>query len=375
MAAFALNGAVLGTWGTRVPAVMERHSLSEASIAGLLLLMGMGALVAFPLAGRAADSFGAAPLTRVLAVLLAAAFALLGLAPTLTLLGLAIMGLGAAYAAMDVAMNSWATEVERHIGRSVMVSFHAMWSVGAGVGAAGGYLAIELNLSYAAHFALVALFLVLLVAPLMLVPWTSRRRTEPSRSPVFVLPKGPLVLVCVVAVSATLGEGATANWSAVYLVDIVGAEQSRAALGFAIYSAAMVATRLCADAAVVRYGPASVARLSGICAFTGLVLVVGVATMPASLLGFGLMGIGYAAIIPLVFSRAASDPERSSGEAIASVALLGHGAYLLGSPTVGVIAEAYSLRLAFGILAIFALLIVLLAPVLDAGGSRSKRNA
>jgi sugar phosphate permease len=272
-------------------------------------------------------------------------------------------------------MNSWATEVERHIGRSVMVSFHAMWSVGAGVGAAGGYLAIELNLSYAAHFALVALLLVLLVAPLTLVPWTSRRRTEPSRSPVFVLPKGPLVLVCVVAVSATLGEGATANWSAVYLVDIVGAEQSRAALGFAIYSAAMVATRLCADAAVVRYGPTSVARLSGICAFTGLVLVVGVATMPASLLGFGLMGIGYAAIIPLVFSRAASDPERSSGEAIASVALLGHGAYLLGSPTVGVIAEAYSLRLAFGILAIFALLIVLLAPVLDAGGSRSKRNA
>ena len=374
MAAFALNGAVLGTWGARVPAVMEFHGLSEASLSGFLLLMGFGAIVAFPIAGRAADTWGAAQLTRLLSVLLCIGFAFLGIAQDFIALAVAIVLLGAFYGAMDVAMNSWATEVERHIGRSVMVSFHAMWSIGAGIGAAIGFFSIKMGLSYSAQFAAVSCALVLLLGPFIFFPWQSRKLANRPRGSVFILPKGPLILVCVVAVSATMGEGAMANWSAVYLYDIAGADQSRAALGFAVYSAAMVMTRLYADRVVVRYGPTFVARISGLCAATGLALVVGFANPPLTLFGFGLMGIGYASIIPLVFSRAAADPDRSPGEAIASVALLGHGAYLLGSPAIGLIAEASSLRVAFGLLAILALAIAVLAPVMGTNTTMKLRQ-
>ena len=121
---------------------------------------------------------------------------------------------------------------------------------------------------------------------------------------------------------------------------------------------------LVADQFVVRHGPAVVARVSGMCAVIGLILVVGFASAPLTIFGFVLMGIGYASIIPLAFSRAAADADKSPGEAIAAVATLGHGAYLLGAPAIGLIAEASSLRVAFGLLGILAFMIALLAPVL-----------
>lgn len=364
MAAFVVNGALLGTWGSRVPAIIEWHGLSESSFSFLLLLMGLGALTAFQSVGRATDIMGAAKLTCIWAGALAVTAILIGLSPSVMTLGAAILCFGFAYAAMDVAMNSWATEVERQIGRSIIVFFHAMWSVGAGFGALGGYVAISLDLTVLSHFALASLTLAFVLVPALVAPWSSVPRLRRERYGILVLPQGMLILVSVIAVATTLGEGAMANWSAVYLHDVVGVGQSHAALGFAVYSAAMVMTRLVADRLVVGYGPVVVTRASGVCATIGVALVVGPTSVQATMLGFVLMGIGYAAIIPLAFSRAAADTSKSPGEAIAAVATFGHGAYLLGGPVIGLIAEATSLRAAFSLLGLCALVVAILAPVL-----------
>lgn len=373
MAAFTLNGAILGTWGSRIPAVVDFHSLTEAALGGLLLLMGIGALVAFPFAGRAADAYGAARLTRALALLLSISITFLGLAPNIIALSAAITCFGVLYGAMDVAMNSWAAEVEQYLGRSVMASFHAMWSIGAAVGAGGGFLSLEFGFSYLVQFVLVALTLGILLGPFIMTPWRSRIWSEKRAGPVYTLPKGPLIVVGIVAMAATLGEGAMAGWSAIFLNDVVGVDQSHAALGYAAYSTAMVAMRLSADGLVTRYGPALVVRVSGLFATTGLVLVVGFATMPLTIVGFIFMGVGYAAIIPLAFSRAAADPDIPAGEAIASIATLGHGSFMLGPFVIGLLAEMFSLRIAFGILAVLGLGIVIFAPVFQAGGSRDAK--
>lgn len=364
-AAFALNGMLLGAWASRVPAVVAYHGLSEALLGGFLLLLGAGALMAFPVAGRVADTLGAVRVTRVLAVAAAAALVLMGLAPDRVSLGLAILAFGVTYGGMDVTMNSWAAEVERHMGRAVMASFHAMWSLGAGLGAASGFAAVRLELTYSTQFALTALFLGLVLGPFIAAPWQSRRQARRAGAPVFAVPKGPLVLVGLVALSAGLGEGAMADWSAVFLHEVAATDQSRAALGYAAYAATMVAMRLCVDRLVMRYGPVRTARASGLCAACGLVLVAGVASFPAAMVGFVLMGVGYAAIIPLAFSRAAADPDIPAGEAIASVATLGYGAVLIGPPVIGFVAEASSLRVGFGLLGLFALAIAAFAFVLE----------
>jgi MFS family permease len=106
------------------------------------------------------------------------------------------------------------------------------------------------------------------------------------------------------------------------------------------------------------------ARLSGLLAASGAVLVIGPATLPLTLAGYALMGLGYAAVIPMAFSRAAADPVLPAGQAIAAVATLGYGAMLLGPPVIGFVAELSSLRLALGLVGVAALLIAALAPVL-----------
>ncbi|KAA2313431.1 MFS transporter [Pseudooceanicola sediminis] len=370
-AAFALNGLLLGGWASRVPAVVEKHGLSESGFGLLLLVMGVGALVSFPLAGRLADGFGAVRLTRWIIAFYLSTLILIGLAPGAAWLGVALFLFGMCHGAMDVAMNSWASEVEKHLRRSIMSSFHAMWSLGAGLGAASGFAATSFDLSIAGHFAILALLAALLLAPMTLCKWTSATRAHDRNSPVFALPRGPLVLVGVIALSAGLGEGALADWSAIFLRDVAGSGEAQATLGYAAFSVTMVAMRLGVDPLITRLGPTVVARCGGLAAALGIAIATGVATLPAALLGFVLMGVGYAALVPLAFSRAAADPIVPPGQGIASVATLGYGAMLLGPPVIGFVAEVSSLRIAFMLLGGFALLIALIAPVLQRDVTRT----
>jgi MFS family permease len=367
-AAFALNGVLLGAWASRIPDVMARHGLGEAGLGVLLLLMGIGALASFPVAGRLSDSLGAIRVTRGIALAYLATLVLVGFAPSVPLLGVALLLFGAAHGAMDVTMNSWASEVERALGRSVMSSFHAMWSVGAGVGAVTGFAATSLGAGVGLQFLAVSSLATAVLLPFLFVDWTSTRRERQSGAPVFAIPRGALVLVGLVALSSGLGEGAMVDWSAVYLRDVIGTGASTATLGFAVFSVTMVAVRLCADPVVTRFGRGRVARAGGLSAALGLALVTGPLAAWATFLGFVLMGIGYATLAPLAFSRAASDPNLPPGQAIASVATFGYGAMLLGPPAIGFVAEASSLRLAFALIGGLALLVAALAPVLDHPG-------
>ena len=158
-----------------------------------------------------------------------------------------------------------------------------------------------------------------------------------------------------------------ADWSAVYLRDVAFAGEGQAALGYAVFSVAMVTMRLLGDRLAARFGPAGAARIGGVLAFLGTATVVAVPTVPGVLAGFALMGLGYAVIMPLAFSRAANDPHVPQGRAIASVATLGYGGMLLGPPIIGFLSALVTLRLSFLLLAGLAALIVILARAMNRG--------
>jgi predicted MFS family arabinose efflux permease len=271
---------------------------------------------------------------------------------------------------MDVAMNAWAAEVEQAYDKPVMSSFHAMWSLGAGLGALSGYGAVQLELTVMQHFLLAGGVVVALALALSMVRWTSRR-TESLSGKVFALPSGALVLVGFTALCGALGEGAVADWSAIFLRDVTGAAESVAALGYAVFSVTMVAFRLAGGIVISRFGPAATARFGGICAALGVLGVVTASEAAIALSGFALMGIGYAVIMPLAFSRAANDPDVPPGQAIASVATLGYGGLLIGPPLIGFLAEMLTLRLAFTALLPLAVLIVLLSGALRPASTKN----
>ncbi|MGR3677975.1 MAG: MFS transporter [Paracoccaceae bacterium] len=359
---FILNGGLYGVWASRIPAIAERHALGAGQLGVLLLVLAAGAVVAFPFAGRAADRFGAALVTRGLAVVLAFALIAVGAAPTISVLAVALFAFGAALGGMDVAMNSWAAEVERHMGRPVMSSFHAMFSLGAGLGAGSGFLAGSVALTVPLHFTFAALSATVLMLWVAQISWESQRVEKPThaarKAPMFAIPKGPLIAVGLVTFCAALGEGALADWGAIYLVVLTEADEARAALGFAAFSLAMVAMRLLGDRITQWCGPVLAIRFAGSVAVAGSALVVIWPDYSIVLIGFALMGVGYALVFPLAFSRAANDPNLSAGEGIASVATLGYGGVLLGPPVIGFLAEISSLRMAFVTLVVLSFCLV-----------------
>ncbi|MFV0358172.1 MFS transporter [Tropicimonas sp.] len=363
-AIFALNGVLLGTWASRIPAIMQANDIGEGTFGLLLLVMGAGALISFPFSGRLSDTLGAYRVTRAIAFAYLPALPLLALAPSTGWLAVALFLFGITHGSMDVTMNSWATEVEKGMGRSVMSSFHAMWSLGGGLGAATGAGAVALGLSVTLHFVLASLIFGTIFLWMSRIDWVSQTRAHDPGAPVFALPRGALVLLGVMALASGAGEGSVVDWSAVFLTTELHVDEASAALGFTVFSIVMVAMRMVVDRLITIFGPVTVARVSGVSAALGLTLIVSSSALGTALAGFALMGIGYAAVWPMAFTRAACDPVVPPGQAIASVATLGYGAMLIAPPVIGFIAETFSLRVAFALLAMLALLVTLLARVL-----------
>ncbi|MEM6590168.1 MAG: MFS transporter [Pseudomonadota bacterium] len=365
-AMFLLNGALYGIWAARIPAMATRHDLDAGELGLLLLLLAGGAIAAFPLAGRFADKLGAAFLTLWIAVAYTVALGLTALAPNVAALAVALAVFGATHGAMDVAMNTWAGEAERHIARPVMSSFHAMFSLGAGLGAASGFFAEQWSVGIPTHFIVTGVAVAALTLAMARIGWVSPTQDRVSGTPLFPLPKGPLVAVGLIAFCTSMGEGAMVDWSALLLIETTRVTPAQAALGYTMFSVAMVITRLLGDQVTRAFGPTPTARIAGVIATVGAISAVSSTSYSVTLTAFALMGVGYAVIMPLAFSRAARDPHLPPGTAIASVSTLGYGGLLLGPPLIGFVAYASTLRTGFALLAVLAALIIVLAGAVRA---------
>ena len=363
---FAINGMVFGTWASRIPAIVDFHDLSPGSLGLLIFLAGLSAVIAFSIFGRAADRYGAAFITkRATLLLIPLTLIFIAYANSIWMLVFAVIFFGAIHGGDDVAMNAWAAEVEREYTRPVMSSFHAMWSLGAGIGAGLGSLLAFYEVGFKNHFSLISIVIFVLALSTAFVPFESQKNKKEANSPFISIPKGSLLPVATITFFASLSEGAVADWSAIFLKSVASLNDGNAALGFTVFSVCMFSMRLLGDRISFILGPATAARYSGLVALTGSIILLVSDSFLLLLLGFGLIGLGIAVIIPLAFSRAGNDETISQGTAIASIATLGYGGMLLGPLFLGLIAEITSIKTSFLILPIMAFFIFILSKHLS----------
>ena len=363
---FAINGMVFGTWASRIPAIVDFHDLSPGSLGLLIFLAGLSAVIAFSIFGRAADRYGAALITkRATLLLIPLTLIFIAYANSIWMLVFAVIFFGAIHGGDDVAMNAWAAEVEREYTRPVMSSFHAMWSLGAGIGAGLGSLLAFYEVGFKNHFSIISIIIFVLALSAAFVPFESQKNKKEANSPFISIPKGSLLPVATITFFASLSEGAVADWSAIFLKSVASLNDGNAALGFTVFSVCMFSMRLLGDRISFILGPATAARYSGLVALTGSIILLVSDSFLLLLLGFGLIGLGIAVIIPLAFSRAGNDETISQGTAIASIATLGYGGMLLGPLFLGLIAEITSIKTSFLILPIMAFFIFILSKHLS----------
>ncbi|HEV3378569.1 MAG TPA: MFS transporter [Thermoleophilaceae bacterium] len=362
-AVFFLNGAAFASWAVRLPALQERHALGEGALGLALLGAAAGLFVGLLAASALTARHGSRRVTSVAAVAYLAAVPLLALAPGRATLAAALVAVGFANGSLDLSMNAQAVVVERRYGRSIMSSFHGFFSGGGIAGAAAGGLAAAGGVALLPHLLTTAVVLgaVLAAAMRALPAESAQARAREAGKPVLVLPRGPLLALGAVAFCVLMAEGAINDWSAVYLRSVLDAGPGTAALGFALFAAAMTAGRLSGDRLVTWLGPTRVVRLGGALASLGLLATVLAPGPGLALAGFGLVGLGLAAIFPVVLAAAGRTPGVRSASALAAASTAGYLGFLTGPPLIGLLAELTGLRGGLGVVVACTALPLLLA--------------
>ncbi|MET9190664.1 MFS transporter [Streptomyces tendae] len=365
-AVFAVHGSVTGSFATRVPWIQDHAGVSAGQLGLALAFPALGASLAMPLAGSVSHRFGARTALRGLLALWTLALVLPSLAPNLLTLCLALFVYGATAGMSDVAMNALGVEIENRLDKSIMSGLHGMWSAGALIGSAAGTLAAHLGTDARTHHLLAAA--VLTVTGLVACTWVLDLQPAEDEDPPprFALPPRSALLIGAVGFCAVFAEGASLDWSAVYLRDELETSAGLAAACTTGFTLTMALARLAGDKVVDRFGAVRTVRVSGVLATLGGLLVVVGGHPAVAMTGFALMGLGIAVVVPLCFAaagRAGSNPSL----AIAGVATITYTSGLVAPSAIGGLAQATSLVVSFGLVTLLACCLVVFARVLRAG--------
>ncbi|GAB3952039.1 MFS transporter [Kribbella albertanoniae] len=362
-AVFCVHGAVTGSFATRVPWIQDHSGLSAGELGLALAFPAIGAALMMPLAARITHRFGTRAAQRGLLVLWTLSLILPSFAPGLLTLCAALLVYGGTAGMADVAMNALGVEVEHRLQKSIMSGLHGMWSLGALIGSALGTVAAHAELSAQVHHIIAAI--VLTVIGLVVCQFVLNIHPEDDDEPParFALPPRSALLIGAVGFCAVFAEGASLDWSAVYLRDILDSSPAVAAGATTGFALTMAVARLTGDAVVNRFGAVRTVRWSGVIAVIGGVLVVLAPNAVAAMAGFGLIGIGVAVVVPLAFVAAARSGSNAS-QAIAGVATITYASGLVAPSIIGGIAQASNLTVSFIVVTALTVALAIFAPVL-----------
>ena len=355
MLSFMVHGLIVSTWVSRIASIKPALHLSDGALGLAFLGTAIGSIAAIPVSGLLVTRFGSRRTARWTGVGFCIALVAPALAWNAITLFAALLIYGAMAGANDVAMNAQAAGTERLLGVPAMSRFHALFSLGGIAGASAGALIASRGISPLTHLAFSAgiLLIVALAWPRLTI------EIEESQAPARRLPitRLPIALVALSAIGFCifLSEGAIADWSGVYLKQILRVGDGSAAAGYAIFSVAMTIFRFTGDAIVTRIGRARMIRIGGLVAAAGLSLTVSAHSLPWALAGLAAAGAGFSSIIPLVFAAGGRIPSISQGAGIATVSGLGYLGFLIGPPTIGFVSEFTSLRMGLCVLVVLSI--------------------
>lgn len=342
---FFAQGATFALLVTRIPAIQDRYGISDALLPAFLaavpILAGVGSVTTEQLVRRVPPS----RLLRWSQPVVLLALLGVGAGGVVAELGLALAAFGLAVGALDASMNMLGVSLQRTYGRSIMLSFHAVYSLGGIVGAslawAGAHWHLALWVSYLPVVA------VLLPATLVGSRWYVDGEPAPvaeekggTGTVVFKL----LLPLCLVMTFAYIGDSTVSNWSAKYLKDVLGSSEQLATVPYNVYMVTTLVGRAVGDFGVRRFGAAAVVRLGALVAAGGFAVVSVAPDAWVGMLGFTLLGLGLCVLVPQTFAAAGRLFPGASDAAIARLNIFNYVGFLIGSPLVGALGDAWSYR-------------------------------
>lgn len=357
---FFLAGLCFSSWASRIPNIQQQLHLDNASLGGVLLGLPVGLLTSLPLAGWLVARFGSRPIAITAAILYATTLPTLGLVNAAWQLVACLFFFGMFGNMLNISINTQAIGTEALYGRTIMASYHGLWSLAGFSGASIGTAFISFGWLPWQHFIVVTILAYTIVATI-----SSRLIAVDAGSgenrPIFARPDRSLINLGIIAFCSMICEGAMFDWSNVYFQRVILPPKALAGLGLTAFMSTMASGRFLGDWLATKWGIRRMLQISGTLTATGLLISIAFPWLAPATIGFLFVGAGVSSVVPLVYSAAGRSRVLSPGVALAAVSTIGYLGFLFGPPFIGFIAQAFNLRVSLGLIAILGSIIALFA--------------
>jgi MFS family permease len=357
---FFLAGLCFSSWASRIPNIQQHLHLDNAALGGVLLGLPVGLMTSLPLAGWLVARFGSKPVAIAGAILYASTLPVLGLVDAAWQLVACLFCFGMFGNLLNISINTQAIGTEALYGRTIMASYHGLWSLAGFSGATIGGAFIGLGWRPWQHF-LVITALALVIVIVLSRRLIARDAADRGSQPIFAKPDRSLIDLGIIAFCSMICEGAMFDWSNVYFQKIILPPKALAGIGLTAFMSTMASGRFLGDWLATNWGIRRMLQFSGTLTAAGLLLAILFPWLFPALVGFLFVGAGVSSVVPLVYSAAGRSKVLSPGVALAAVSTIGYLGFLFGPPFIGFIAQVSSLRVSLGLIAILGSVIALFA--------------
>ncbi|UHG94056.1 MFS transporter [Spirosoma oryzicola] len=368
---FLVCGLGMSSWAPMVPFAKDRLGLNDANLGLLLLLLGGGSMLMMPTSGWLVARLGSRTVMAGAALVMAVALPLLVILSSTIGMAITLFIFGASIGAIDVAMNAHGVQVQNLYGKPIMSSLHGLFSVGGLLGSLclGFLIKLGLNPVYAATSIAALMILITLTQYKSLFPLKVEQQAIAHFSAADEMPTttnqrmgwldNRVIFLGLMCFAVFLAEGAVLDWSAIFLRDTKGIEPELAGVGYSAFSVAMATMRLVGDRLVARLNSRTVVVGGSLLGAVGLGIAVLSPWIAGALIGFILLGLGAANIVPVFFSEAGRLPGVSPTVSLPAITTIGYTGMLAGPALLGFIAQQASLSIALGFITLILLLVAL----------------
>jgi len=352
---FFLAGLLFASWASRIPTIKIALNLNEAELGSILFLMPISSLIGLIVSGWIIERFDTRwPLIWSF-IFVAFFLYLIGLSDSVFMFGVSIFMFAFVNSVLNVAINTQSISVQKNYGKNINGSFHGLWSIGGIVGVGTTTLLVALDIGIIDHLFYIAL--VVIITPVIMFRFLIKNDKEISQQRIVWHKPDPKILTLgIITLLAAVSEGSMYNWSGVYLKEVVHVKVF--SMGYFVFMIFMATSRFTSDWFIQKIGMQKMFLYSAFIVATGILLAVFFPTFMMVMIGFSLVGIGTAAIFPMIFTLTGTSTRFSPGIAISQVSIFAMLGVLTGPPVIGWIAHVLSLRVSFIFLAFAAIMII-----------------
>ena len=357
-ALFFLQGICFASWASRIPSIQQKLALSDAQLGAVLFSIPVGLMLSLPLSGWLVAKICSKKVAMFAIFLYGIVLVSLGMAQNTPQLVACLFVFGFAGNLNNIAINTQAVGVESLYKKSIMASFHGMWSLAGFTGAAIGTFMIGQGIIPYQHF--LVIFVMIAVGAVVSLRYVlPEDANQNADQPIFAMPDKSLLSLGLIAFCAMICEGAMFDWSGVYFKKVVMAPEAWVGLGYSAFMGTMALGRFVADWFTGKFGLKRTLQLSGALTAGGLMVAVLLPGIVTATLGFLMVGAGVSSVVPLIYSAAGKSKVLSPGVALAAVSTIGFLGFLIGPPLIGIVAGASSLQVSFSLIAIMGLCVTI----------------